>query len=201
MLYSHTQLRNTYTNICRNIVNNNDDFNERTNTLLYKKIYLSHVILERAAKGLKLVVWEVSWRRGQTATYWPKILLTIAALFPHSGRAAQPWVTEGRKPSVSKLNLTLASCPQRTPTTTGTRTRTDKPKPSVAPGYIIVCRSRASCGRTHLHRIQRHPQVKVIFRYLRPDAPVSLFSCLFSTGASFDWRLGRGSICYNFILY
>ena len=54
------------------------------------------------------------------------------------------------------------------------------PKPSVAPGYIIVLRSPASCGHTHLHRIQPRPQVKVIFRYLRPDSPVSLFSCLFT---------------------
>ena len=44
----------------------------------------------------------------------------------------------------------------------------------MAPGHIIVCRPSASCGRTHLHRIQPRPQVKVIFRYLRPDAPASL---------------------------
>ena len=41
MLYSHIQLHNAYTNICGNIVNNNDDFNERTNTLLYKNISLT----------------------------------------------------------------------------------------------------------------------------------------------------------------
>ena len=32
----------------------------------------------------------------------------------------------------------------------------------------------------HHHRIQPRPQVKVIFRYLRPDAPVSLFFRLFT---------------------
>ena len=63
--------------------------------------------------------------------------------------------------------------------------------PSVAPGYIIVWCPPASCGRTHLHRIQPRPQVKVIFRYLRPDAPVIY------TGSSLNWRLGRGSIYYN----
>ena len=31
----------------------------------------------------------MSWRRGQTATYWPQVLLTIAALLWHSGWAAQ----------------------------------------------------------------------------------------------------------------
>ena len=54
-------------------------------------------------------------------------------------------------------------------------------------------RPPASCGRTHLHRIQQCPQVKVIFRYLRPDAPVSLIY----PGASLDWRLGRESIYYK----
>ena len=70
------------------------------------------------------------------------------------------------------------------------------PKPSVAPGYIIVCRPPASCGCKQLHWIQPRPQVKVIFWYLRPDAPVSAVPLLIYTGASLDWRLGRGSICY-----
>ena len=43
MLYSH--IHNTYTNICGNIVNNNDDFNEQTHFFI--KIYPSHFILER----------------------------------------------------------------------------------------------------------------------------------------------------------
>ena len=81
--------------------------NERTNFFI--KIYLSHFILERVDVGC---VWEVSWRRGQTATYWPKVLLTIAALISHSGWAAQPRATEGPKPSVCKLILTLTSCVQ-----------------------------------------------------------------------------------------
>ena len=53
---------------------------------------------------------------------------------------------------------------------------------SVAPGYIIVSRPPASCGRTHLppSLIQSRPQVKVIFRYLRPDASISLFFRLFT---------------------
>ena len=38
VVYPHT-----YTNICGNKVNNNDDFNERTNTLLYKNI-ISHTL-------------------------------------------------------------------------------------------------------------------------------------------------------------
>ena len=71
--------------------------NERTHFFI--KIYLSHFILERVDVGC---VWEGSWRRGQTATYWPKVLLTIAALLSHSGWAAQPWVTEGPTPSACR---------------------------------------------------------------------------------------------------
>ena len=74
-------------------------------------------------------------------------------------------------------------------------------KPSVAPGYIIVWHPPASCGRTYLHRIQPRPKVKVIFRYLWPDAPVSAVPLLIYTGASLNWRLGRGSICYNPVVY
>ena len=70
------------------------NFNERTNTLLYKIIPLTLY----SPKGDVSCVWEVSWRRGQTATYWPQVLLTIAALLSHSGWAAQPWVTEGPSP-------------------------------------------------------------------------------------------------------
>ena len=71
--------------------------NKRTHFFI--RIYLSHFILERVDIGC---VWEVSWRRGQTATYWPQVLLTIAALLSHSGWAAHPWVTEVLKPSVCR---------------------------------------------------------------------------------------------------
>ena len=72
--------------------------NERTHFFI--KIYLSqHFILERVEVGY---VWEVSWRWGQTATYWPKVLLTIAALLLYSGWAGQPWVTERPNPSVCR---------------------------------------------------------------------------------------------------
>ena len=69
------------------------NFNEQTRFFI--NIYLSHFILERVDVSC---VWEVSWRRGQTATYWPQVLLTIAALLSHSSRATQPWGTEGPSP-------------------------------------------------------------------------------------------------------
>ena len=99
MLYPHIQLYLYIYNYMRKHSQQYDDFNERTNTLLYKNISLklhSQKGCERVDAGY---VWEVSWRRGQTATYWPKALLaTIAALLPHFGWAAQPWVAEGPSP-------------------------------------------------------------------------------------------------------
>ena len=70
--------------------------NERTHFFI--KIYLSHFILQR----VMFLVWEVSWRWGQTATYWLQGLLIIVALLSHSGWAAQLWVTESPKPSVCR---------------------------------------------------------------------------------------------------
>ena len=69
------------TTILRDIIKQwRTSMNERT--LFFKKIYLSHFILERVDVGC---VWEVIWRQGQTATHWPKVLLTIAVLLPHLG--------------------------------------------------------------------------------------------------------------------
>ena len=50
-----------------------------------------------------LVVCErLSWRRGQTTTYWTKFFRPIAALLSHLGLVAQPWVTEVPKPCVCR---------------------------------------------------------------------------------------------------
>ena len=68
-------------------------------TCFFLKIYLSHIFLERVDVSC---VWEVNWRRWKTATYWPKVLLTIAALLSRPTWTAQPWVTEGPKPSVCR---------------------------------------------------------------------------------------------------
>ena len=112
--------------------------NGRTHFLI--KIYLSHFILERVDVGCAR---EVSWRRGQTATYWPKVLLTIAALLPHLGWVAQPWVIEGPKPSVCRWHSIQHLVPN------WLNSNWNWPKPSVAPGYIIVWRTPASA---YLHR-------------------------------------------------
>ena len=72
------------------------NFNKRTNTLLYKNISLT-LYSWKSDVGW---VWEVSWRRRQTATYWPKVLLTIAALLPHLGWGCSTVGHWGSKPSV-----------------------------------------------------------------------------------------------------
>ena len=66
----------TYTNTRGNIINNNDE-----QTQFLRKIYLSHFILERFAKGLCV---RGKLETEQTATYWPQVPLTIAALLSHS---------------------------------------------------------------------------------------------------------------------
>ena len=177
------------------------NLDERTNTLLYKNIpftLYSRKGYERVDVGY---VWEVSWRRRETATYWPQVPLTIPALLPHSAGLLnrRSW---GPKPSVwSWVSLRHFISDWNCNSNSNWRLEliaSNSPKPSVAPGYIIVWHPPASCGRTYLHRIQPRPQVKVLFRYLRPDAPVSAVPLLIYTGASLDWRLGRGPICNIF---
>ena len=148
LLYSHIHIHNT--NISRNIINNNDDFNEQMNALLYKNI-ISHFILER----VMLVVCERWAGDGNKLLYWPQVLLTIAALLSHLGWVAQPWVTEGPRPSVCRW-VSIQHLVS------------NWLKPPRAPGYIIVS----------------HP-------------PASTVLPLIYTGASLDWRLGRGSIYNN----
>ena len=101
--------------------------NERTHFFI--KIYLPLFILERVDVGC---VWEVNWRRGQTATYWPKVLLTIAALISHSGWATQSWVTEGPSPLSGAGSHSAGIL---------SNWNWNWLKPSVAPGYIIVWRT------------------------------------------------------------
>ena len=53
VLYNHIHIHNTYTSIHGKIFKHNDE-----RTLFFRKIYLTHFILERVAKGLMLVVSE-----------------------------------------------------------------------------------------------------------------------------------------------
>ena len=86
--------------------------NERTQ---FFKEYISLSLYSR--KVDVSCVWEMSWRRGQTAIL-TKVLLTIATLLPHPCWVAQPWVTECSSPlsgavshSVGILSATDSNCP------------------------------------------------------------------------------------------
>ena len=161
--------------------------NERTHFFI--KIYLSHFILER----VMFVVWEMSWRRVQTATYWPQVLLTLAALLSHSGWAAQPWVTVAQALSLqADSHAGILS-----PNWLQLELELNWLKPSVASGFIFVWRPPASCGRTYLP-----PSPNSTTSTGQGDIPMWSTGCicfavlpLIYAGASLDWRLGRGSIC------
>ena len=164
MLYSHIHIHNT----CGNIVNYNDNFNEWTNILLYKNMPLTLY----SRKG-----WCWLCVRGEleTATYWPKVLLTIAAFWLGCLTVGH-W---GPKALRLLLALKSASCPQMTPTATGTRTD------SSHLWHLVIFLFDAHLTPVgvcigHYHWIQPHPQVKVIFQYLQPDAPILLFFYLFT---------------------
>ena len=79
------------------------NFNERTNTLLYKNMYLSHTLFS-------MFLWCVrdGWRQGQTAILTQLLLLTISALLPHLGWGCSTRDRWGPQPSVCKLALTPA---------------------------------------------------------------------------------------------
>ena len=173
-------------------------FNQRTTHFFVKNIPLtlySRKGCERVDVGY---LWEVSWRWGHTAAYWPKVILTIAALLSHLGWAAQPWITEGPSPLSAAgsqfgiLNPTDSDCDWNW---------TDWFKPSVAPGYIIIWHPPASCGCT-----ASAPNSTTSTG--QGDIPISSTgsTCfavllLIYTGVSFDWQLGLGSICYTGTLF
>ena len=74
------------------------NFNERTNTLLYKNI--SHTLF---SKGLILLVCEGWAGDGDRELFWRKVLLsTVATLLSHLDWVAQLWVTEDPNPSVCR---------------------------------------------------------------------------------------------------
>ena len=74
-------------------------FNERTNTLLYKNIPFTLYFQKGCERVDVGYVWEVSWRRRETATYWPQVPLTIAAPLPYSAGLLNIG-SPGPKPSV-----------------------------------------------------------------------------------------------------
>ena len=163
------------------------NFNEQTNTLLYKNIPLT--IYSR--KG-----WCWLCVRGELETGTDCSILTPSSS-DHSSTSFVFWLGcstvghWGPKALCLELVITRASCLQLMQLQL-----TDSS--SVAPGYIIVWRPPVSCGRTHLP-----PSPNSTTSTGQGDSPISSTGCtcfavllLIYTGVSLDWRLGRESICY-----
>ena len=110
----------------------NDDFNERTHPLLNKNIPLTLY-----SKELMLLVCEGSWRRRQTTTFWPKVILsTIASLLPRLGWAAQAWVAESPSP-LSEVGSHSAGI--LSPTATATRTLCHELTQTICGTWLYNC--------------------------------------------------------------
>ena len=159
------------------------DFNERTNTHFYKNIPLTLY-----SKGLMLVVCE-RWVEDGERLQLTHSFSAHSSAFLRRGWAAKPWVTEGHQPSVCKLILTLVSCPlhlelQLTQAVCGTWLYNCLTRNCFLLAYASATNSFTSTGQG--------------------DIPISSTgrTCfavllLINTCVSLDWRLGRGSICYN----
>ena len=162
--------------ICENIINNND---ERTH--FFRKIHLSHFILERVA----LVMCE-RWVGDGTDCNILTPSSSISALLPNSAGLLN-WGPEGPSPLSSAGSHYSSLSPTVTGTRTVTATRTElylprtptEPKPSVAPGYIIVFRPPASCGLRFYTEFNPSSG--------QGDFPISSTVHLF-----LDWRLVEG---------
>ena len=169
-------------------------FNERTSTLLYENIPLP--FYSRKGWCWLSVRGELETGTGYhtlTPSFSEHSSTSFAFLLGYS--TVGHW---GPKALRLLLDLNSVSCPQLTPTVTGTRTDSSRLWHLVIFLYDTHLLS-VGVRICHHHRIQPRHQVKVIFRCLQPDAPVFAVLPLIYTSASFDWRLGRVSICYTYI--
>ena len=106
---------------------------ERTHFFI--KIYLSLFIIER----VMFLVYERWAGNRNRLLYWPQVLLIIAALLPHLGWVAQPWVTKDSKPSVCRW-LSLQHLVS------------NSLKPSVCWLYYCLTSTCFRCSSAYLHR-------------------------------------------------
>ena len=163
------------------------NFNKRTNTLLFKNMPLTLY----SWKG-----WCWLCVKGELETGTDCYILTQSSS-DHSSTSFGFWLGcstvghWGSKPSVWSW-----FSPRWHPISNW---NWNSPKPSVVPSYIIVSHPPASCGRTHLP-----PSPNSTTSTGQGDIPISLTGCtsfavlpLIYIGASLDWRLGHGSICYS----
>ena len=138
MLYSHIQLYIYITTICGNIVN-----------IIYELQWMNKYPLTLYSKGLMLVVCERWVRPGTDCHILTKVLLATIA-----GTSSSSWLGCSTVCHLQELVLTLWH-----PISNCDWNWTD-PTCLWRPSYIIVWCLPASCGHTHLHRIQPHPLVR-----------------------------------------
>ena len=163
----------TYTCICGNIINNND---ERTH--FFRKIYLSTLYSKGLRKGCETgCVWEVSWRRNRLQTYWPQVPLSLAALLFSFCWAASTGGPEGPKPSAGSW-FSLPRTATRTPT-----------------NWLKL--TQAVCG-TRLYNCLTLNLLLVGTAIAPNSTPSRWYPDIFDQMHLFlDWRLGRRSKCYS----
>ena len=103
-------------------------------THFFRKIYLSHFILERVDVGY---VWVVSWRRNRLPHIDPKFLCIIAALLPHSAGLLNRG-PEGPSPlsGAGSHNDILSPTGTGTRTVTATRTELCLPRTPTDPSRL-----------------------------------------------------------------
>ena len=119
--------------------------------------YTSRTLFERVAKGL-CVRGELEIE--QTATYWPQVPLSLAALLSRSAGLLN-WGSWGPSPLLGAGSHCLEL----------QQTASNSLNLFVALGYIIVWRPPASCKR-HICTEFNLSTVKAISWCLWPDAPV-----------------------------
>ena len=136
--------------------------NERTHFFI--KIYLSHFIRK---------CWCWLCVRSELETRTDCYILTQSSS-DHSSTSSSFWLGCSLRTQALCLELILtpSSCSQLTPTVTGTRT--DWLIWTVCGTWLYNCLMSTCFQWAYAYRIQTRSQVKVIFPYLRSDAPVSL---------------------------
>ena len=139
------------------------NLNERTNTLLYKK-YASHFLFWKG--------WCFLCVRGELETGTDCYILTQSSS-DHSSTSSSFWLGcstvghWGPQPSVCRW-LSLRHL------VSNWNCNSNCQPQAVCGTWLYNCLTYTCFLWAYAYRIQPRPQVMVIFRYLRPDAPVSL---------------------------